>query len=137
MLRAAIQDQLRGSRNKGVVIASMTRTGSQYLERDAVLYKAFLAGHAIDWAHCFPAAGQWVDVPAYPWQRQRYWLESGVHIECLVDRKRAHPLLGYRLQSTLPIWEINLNASDPVYLQDPDPQYCFFLSLYNVLIVLN
>ena len=118
VLRAAIQDQLRGSRNKGVVIASMTRTGSQYLERDAVLYKAFLAGHAIDWAHCFPAAGQWVDVPAYPWQRQRYWLESGVDIECLVDRKRAHPLLGYRLQSTLPIWEINLNASDPVYLQD-------------------
>ena len=118
VLRAAIQDQLRGSRYKGVVIASMTRTGSQYLERDAVLYKAFLAGHAIDWTHCFPAAGQWVDVPAYPWQRQRYWVESGVDIDCLVDRKRAHPLLGYRLQSALPIWDINLNASDPVYLQD-------------------
>ncbi len=118
VLRAAIQDQLRSSRNKGVVIPSMTRTGAQYLERDAVLYKAFLAGHAVDWTHCFPAAGQWVDVPAYPWQRQRYWLESGVDLECLVDRKRAHPLLGYRLQSTLPIWEINLNASDPVYLQD-------------------
>jgi acyl transferase domain-containing protein len=34
-------------------------------------------GSAIDWAGVFPAGGRRVDLPTYPWQRERYWIERG------------------------------------------------------------
>ncbi|AUX31437.1 MULTISPECIES: type I polyketide synthase [Sorangium] len=32
-------------------------------------------GHAIDWKRLYPSGGRCVSLPAYPWQRQRYWME--------------------------------------------------------------
>ncbi|WP_158501755.1 type I polyketide synthase [Vitiosangium sp. GDMCC 1.1324] len=33
-------------------------------------------GARIDWSRVFPAGGRRVPLPAYPWQRERYWLEA-------------------------------------------------------------
>jgi acyl transferase domain-containing protein/aryl carrier-like protein len=33
-------------------------------------------GGPVDWAGVFPAGGRRVPLPAYPWQRQRYWIEA-------------------------------------------------------------
>ena len=36
---------------------------------------AFEAGVAVDWTAAFPATGPWLDLPTYPFQRRRYWLD--------------------------------------------------------------
>jgi acyl transferase domain-containing protein len=36
----------------------------------------YVAGAAVDWAERYPGGGRCVPLPAYPWQRQRYWFDS-------------------------------------------------------------
>ena len=35
----------------------------------------YARGGAVDWKGVFPAASRRVDLPTYPWQRQRYWVK--------------------------------------------------------------
>ncbi|PXW29589.1 type I polyketide synthase [Paraburkholderia caballeronis] len=54
-----------------------------------------------------------VALPSYPWQRERYWLEPSAEAYNLVNRRREHPLLGYRLHEHAFGWE---NQLDPIGL---------------------
>jgi 3-oxoacyl-(acyl-carrier-protein) synthase/SAM-dependent methyltransferase/short-subunit dehydrogenase/acyl carrier protein len=40
------------------------------------LARTYITGGAINWRQLFPANGRCVQLPRYPWQRQRYWLPS-------------------------------------------------------------
>ncbi len=40
----------------------------------AVVAGLWAAGHAIDWTRVLPAADTPVDLPLYPWQRERHWV---------------------------------------------------------------
>ncbi|MFC5285713.1 SDR family NAD(P)-dependent oxidoreductase [Actinokineospora guangxiensis] len=66
--------------------------------RDRLLTAAaelFAAGVPIDWAGQFPATGR-VELPTYPFQRQRLWLDSAVDSADLSAaglRPAGHPLL--------------------------------------------
>ncbi|HRI53605.1 MAG TPA: beta-ketoacyl synthase N-terminal-like domain-containing protein, partial [Pseudomonadota bacterium] len=33
-------------------------------------------GGAVDWQGVFPSGGQLLELPTYPWQRQRYWIQT-------------------------------------------------------------
>ena len=118
VVRASIQEQLRVSRVAGSVFPAMTRQEPQQEWLEGLLYKTFLAGHDNSWAHLFPVKGEWVDVPAYPWQRKHFWRKSTGDGYGLVDRKPVHPLLGWRIQPNLPIWESHLSEQTPAYLAD-------------------
>jgi acyl transferase domain-containing protein len=37
----------------------------------------YTSGYSIDWYKLYPAGGQCVQLPSYPWQRERCWLEPG------------------------------------------------------------
>jgi acyl transferase domain-containing protein len=44
----------------------------------AALAAAWVRGVTVDWAPLYAAwGGRQVDLPAYPFQRQRYWIEPG------------------------------------------------------------
>jgi len=60
----------------------------------------------------FPRKGLRVNLPAYPWQKARYTTPRTV--ECPAERRRAHPLLGWRLDLSENTWE---NILDPAVLQ--------------------
>jgi acyl transferase domain-containing protein/acyl carrier protein len=66
--------------------------------RDRLLAAAaelFTAGVPVDWAGQFPATGH-LDLPTYPFQRQRLWLDSAVDSADLASaglRPAGHPLL--------------------------------------------
>jgi len=56
------------------------------------------SGHAIDWARLLPAA-PFTDLPAYPWQRERHWIDAAeMRRPGDQGRSRAlrseHPVLG-------------------------------------------
>ncbi len=85
-------------------------------ERDALWLafgRCYAAGVAIDFNAIEPGEDAFVPLPAYPWQRERYWFsedegEVGVSLS-----KRKHPLLGKRLATTDGTWK---NRLDPALL---------------------
>ncbi|WP_394823177.1 SDR family NAD(P)-dependent oxidoreductase [Pendulispora albinea] len=83
------------------------------------------AGSAIDWSRQHPKAGQVVDLPTYPWQRQRYWMEDGKRHGGTSARAfgtSAHPLLGDAFSSSSApgtrFWEIDLDVERLPWLSD-------------------
>ncbi|MER5786129.1 type I polyketide synthase, partial [Streptomyces mobaraensis] len=67
-------------------------------DREALtaLAQLWTHGHPIDWQSLHPATSR-VDLPTYPFQRRRYWLEDGVGAgdpEALGQVPARHPLLG-------------------------------------------
>ncbi|MFH8813549.1 SDR family NAD(P)-dependent oxidoreductase, partial [Streptomyces hygroscopicus] len=67
----------------------------------ASVRSAVAAGHvrgvAVDWTALLPAGARRVDLPTYPFQRQRYWLDGGApagDVTALGLSSAGHPLLG-------------------------------------------
>jgi len=86
------------------------------------LAEMYVYGVEVDWAgfeRDYAASRRRLPLPTYPFQRQRYWLQT--------DRPRPaaagpaiHPLLGRRLRSALPDvqFEVQLEAADLSFLRD-------------------
>ena len=94
----------------------------QMLQSLAGLY---VHGTRIDWPGFErPYPRRRVALPATPFQRQRYWLESGGRAEnasAVRQDGRVHPLLGRRLSiaGTKDIcFQSDINPDNPVFLQD-------------------
>ncbi|MBQ3059742.1 MAG: SDR family NAD(P)-dependent oxidoreductase [Desulfovibrio sp.] len=64
----------------------------------------------------FPYQGAHVDLPHYPWQRSRCWYPRTS--ECLPDKRRIHPILGWSLDSANPCWENILDPARDSWLAD-------------------
>ncbi|MWC28973.1 type I polyketide synthase [Paenibacillus sp. MMS18-CY102] len=90
----AVTSLRRGEPERGTILAAL---GSLYV-----------LGYRIDWANVYPS-GTHAKLPAYAWQRERYWLESE-HSE--MDRVgiEKHPLLGKQLPAPYPTWEKTIDA---------------------------
>lgn len=87
----------------------------------ASLGALYAAGWSIDWATVSPDNQQFVRLPSYPWQRERYWAESEASMRERIGQP-DHPLLGYRMASPRPMWELHLNTSVLSYLNDHQVQ---------------
>jgi phthiocerol/phenolphthiocerol synthesis type-I polyketide synthase C len=66
----------------------------------------------------FPAVGRFVDLPSYPWQRERHWLPATSEGYHLIERKRIHPLLGWPLKDAVAGWENILDPRTQPWLAD-------------------
>ncbi len=89
-------------------------------------------GYPVDWRKLYPAGGWPVHLPAYPWQRERFWLSpaeipvAGARRRRLISRGGddavGHPLLGMHLASAVNLgthfWEADLGADLLPYLTD-------------------
>ncbi|MFG2957394.1 type I polyketide synthase [Streptomyces sp. NPDC048291] len=76
----------------GVVVGSLRRGdgGPARLYRSAA--EAFVAGVPVSWEAAFPGwEGRWAELPTYPFQRQRYWLDTP--FETTTESTSEHPLL--------------------------------------------
>ena len=59
----------------------------------------------------FPQPGRHVRLPNYPWQRERHWHPRSSESLLSIERRRVHPLLGWRIPEAGHIWE---NTVDPM-----------------------
>jgi len=66
----------------------------------------------------FPAVGRFVDLPAYPWQRERHWLHGTSEGYRLIERRPVHPLLGWPLKEAPASWENILDPRSQTWLAD-------------------
>ena len=62
-------------------------------------------GARVDESPAFPGPGRVVDLPSYPWQRERYWSgTAGQWVRSSGDGTIDHPLLGERMPVLEPTW---------------------------------
>jgi phthiocerol/phenolphthiocerol synthesis type-I polyketide synthase C len=99
-----------------LVLPSLTRKDPGGARIAELTTQLELAGGLRDRPRQFPVPGQYVDLPHYPWQRERHWLLSTPESEGRLTRRVVHPLLGYRLAGEALHWENQLDlAKLPVY----------------------
>ncbi|WP_415840221.1 beta-ketoacyl synthase N-terminal-like domain-containing protein, partial [Nocardiopsis gilva] len=72
---------------------------------DTAVTSLIAAGADIDWSAFFPRAGRVVDLPAYPWQRERHWNGAPHDWAPPPPSPIDHPLLGARLPAAISSWE--------------------------------
>jgi acyl transferase domain-containing protein len=112
-----------GASTGGPALIASLRQGrddwEQLLEGASAL---FLAGAEIDWRGADRGERrQIVELPTYPFQRQRHWFETKPRPATPVaDDLGLHPLLGRPLQSPLPQrqFESRLSGSAPAFIDD-------------------
>jgi acyl transferase domain-containing protein/acyl carrier protein len=103
VLTAAIEETVTGAGRKVTAIPSMEREKDEQLTLRNSVGRLYTIGYSIDWAELFPFRGKVVPLPLYPWQRQRFWLQSeprepkngGASFRPTAGQN--HPLLGIRL----------------------------------------
>jgi phthiocerol/phenolphthiocerol synthesis type-I polyketide synthase C len=116
ILRTYLNQCAKESGREALVASVMQRADGGAARAEAVFERLVLAGAPLDRAALFPRAGRFVDLPLYPWQRERHWLPVTGESLGLLERRRLHPLLGYAVAGTAPLWENHLDtAAEPVY----------------------
>ncbi len=104
ILLPSIEDSLFHLDRPGTVVPSLRHDSDEQqslLESLGALYRA---GHAIRWEALYSAPGRYVRLPAYPWQRRRYWVNPPRPGRARAepdDHGTVHPLVGRRLRSAL------------------------------------
>ncbi len=84
------------------------------------LYNCHLAGCPLEVEKAFGDINslQSVSLPHYPWQREKHWYTLTPEGSDLVNRNRAHPLLGYRLKNQEAMWENQVDTQVLPFLGD-------------------
>lgn len=111
ILRGYINDCLHDAGITGRVITTGTRSDDRPQRVWGAVSQTVMAGVAIDWKQLFPSRGSFVELPNYPWQRERHWHVTTPESLGLLGRAMVHPLLGYRLPQHSLTWENQLDTS--------------------------
>ncbi|WP_205193953.1 acyltransferase domain-containing protein, partial [Burkholderia sp. LMG 13014] len=112
ILRTYVKQAFAAAGATGVALPTLKRDhGSAATLRQAIL-AAIAHGASVDPDRFAPGESR-AALPSYAWQRDRFWLTPTVEGYGLVNRRREHPLLGYRLHEHAFAWE---NQLDPAKL---------------------
>ncbi|NJK62260.1 MAG: SDR family NAD(P)-dependent oxidoreductase [Synechococcaceae cyanobacterium SM2_3_1] len=121
MARACIPD------SEALFLPSLRRGSSDWEQMLPSLGQLYGEGMEINWREVDRDCGGHIvaDLPTYPFQRQRYWVEPSPKRQQLAPifpDGGAHPLLGQKLnlpgQIRETIFEITLSPDQPSYLRD-------------------
>lgn len=77
ILLSAIQQAMHHFAQEGAVLPSARREEDDHTVMLGSLGALYALGYPVDWSRTYPAGGRCVRLPFYPWQRERYWLETG------------------------------------------------------------
>jgi acyl transferase domain-containing protein len=102
------------------VLGSLTRAVPARTALLRTLAALYAYGHGVDWSALHPDGGRVLELPRYPWQRQRYWVEPAtprprVRVERVLGlpASDASPFEGRLLRSPGlrgPVWECEISA---------------------------
>ncbi len=115
-LRSSMQQCIADAGSNGQVFHSVKRTGCEQHEMLATAARLHFAGLDLDWRAITGGSRKHLSLPAYPWQRETYWVEpSGPAGRTLPE---VHPLLGQRSHDAHPTWRVSFDARVQTYLED-------------------
>ncbi len=115
VLQRYIDEALQGGSATGRALFTARRDADDLPDIERAALRAALLDTPIRPSAYFPSNLDWkqVQLPNYPWQRQRYWAGHTAEGYALIERHLEHPLLGYRLKEQPAAWE---NHLDPIKL---------------------
>jgi acyl transferase domain-containing protein/NADPH:quinone reductase-like Zn-dependent oxidoreductase/acyl carrier protein len=111
VLRRYIDECLAAANVKGRVLSTLRKEESGARQVSEAALRAQLLADTPGLQAYFPFPARRVRLPNYPWQRERHWHARTSEALLSTERRREHPLLGWRLSGTA--WE---NILDPVTL---------------------
>ncbi|MBL8396049.1 MAG: SDR family NAD(P)-dependent oxidoreductase [Candidatus Accumulibacter sp.] len=118
VLRGYINECLKARAIEGRVMATAGHGDDSPTRLRAAASQAMIAGCQVDWQAHFPRPGRFVQLPNYPWQRERHWHPVTAESLGLIYRHRVHPLLGYPLPQQDLTWENPLDTQLQPLLAD-------------------
>jgi myxalamid-type polyketide synthase MxaD len=116
VLNRSIADCLSARGRHGLAVPSLKRGNEDSATMAHACAELYVAGYAPDWDAFYPG-NSFQRLPAYPWQRERYWKEADATRR---DRlgELEHAFLGAGGDLPLPTWRRYLDGSRPGYLSD-------------------
>jgi acyl transferase domain-containing protein len=91
----------------GAALVSLQRDQDERACLQAALAGLYVAGHPVDWRRIRPRGRTLVDLPTYPWQRRRHWVEAPA------PATAGDPLLGVHARLARPprehVWDATLD----------------------------
>ena len=128
VLLGALQQSFQHSGKDRVALPSLRREEDERTVLLGSLGALYTAGCEFDWNLLYPAEGRCVQLPPYPWQRERYWHEPSAgkadNLSGPVSRDATgkHPLLGAHFTSPhlagTHFWETTLDKRSLPYLDE-------------------
>lgn len=117
VLASAIDEALADRADDVVRLASLRRGEPQREYLLTALGQRYAAGTDPAWDRVHPGPREHLDLPRYPWQRERHWVESVVSRE---NRLGTTDLLlgGRPVAGVTPIQDVELSTSTLPYLDD-------------------
>ncbi len=99
---AGYLQRLTGEGTAGLMVVPTLKRAADGPEAVRTAVATLIArGVQVDWDRYFPRPGRVVDLPGYPWQRERYWNGNAHTWAPPIE----HPLLGERVRVTQPTWQ--------------------------------
>jgi hybrid polyketide synthase/nonribosomal peptide synthetase FtdB len=116
-LTANIKECLAKHQAKGRNFPSLKRKEAERLTMLETLGGLYSSGYPVEFAPVYSLKGNFVRLPLYAWEHERYWYESETERERRLGGNK-HPVLGYHVNAQLPTWERELSLSFAPYLAD-------------------
>lgn len=110
VLRSYINDTAHDKAKVASVLTTVMRDDDSAQRVYTAASLALVAGAELDWHSLFPSAAGFMQLPNYPWQRERHWHPSSAEDSGLLARHKQHPLLGYALAQQELTWENQLDT---------------------------
>ena len=117
VLRYDIAECLNEHSAQGTVLCSLRRGDPYCASLLNSLGRLYCNGADVEWRSLFPANANFIKLPLYPFQSERYWQETEQARQLRLDGP-VHPLLGRRVQAPQPTWRVELNTAELDYLKD-------------------
>ncbi len=117
VLAHSVKEIAAGTNTKVNLVSSLNRKFPEQVRMLESLGELYTLGFPVDWESLIPQAGQFISIPTYPWQKERYWSESEESIQYRFGQS-GYVFLNNRLRSPHPTWTVELNKQFFPFLED-------------------
>jgi acyl transferase domain-containing protein/SAM-dependent methyltransferase/acyl carrier protein len=117
VLGNSITDCFRARGKKVKVFTSLRRKEDERPTMLRALGGLHAAGRAVDWSRVVPSGREWVRMPTYAWQHERFWQETDGSRNERVGHL-GHRLLGAACHTPQPAWESKVDCRILPYMAD-------------------
>ncbi|MET0647982.1 MAG: SDR family NAD(P)-dependent oxidoreductase, partial [Pyrinomonadaceae bacterium] len=125
----SIQQGLYARGRTAALLPSLRREEDERAVLLGSLGSLYASGQRVNWSALFPRGGRCVNLPTYPWRRERFWAAPAARPTGSVAAGRGarggggrHPLLGLHVtpahESINHLWELRLELRDLPFLED-------------------
>lgn len=122
ILSHGVKEALDAASVDGIIVPSLRKKDNEKLTLTRSLAVLHARGLALNWKEIFAnVAEQTMSLPRYPWQREKYWMESNAAKEDRLAHRVHHHLKRKTVAADNPndiIWEVELDARSAPYILD-------------------